>query len=300
MKMGLLFVVVIAVLALDVSVSLAQPVIAGCAPCAAAKAAQAAKATAAEASRAMLAAADPILARAPNITARPVAAITKAIKNIVGSRAAGDVVEKIGPVVERFKNMTIYRLNNTPKISIAKGMKLKVRPVTSETEHIKINGTSLIVHNVTNPALQISMIIRKENGTVEKNMTITRIKERDNNKTRLNITVKNATALTDGEVIYENGTIYIKKLNKTIELKTLPDMARERVREHFSQKEAGAEIRGMSIDVIKDKLKYVVKTRTIKRILGFLPINVEEETELNADTGEVGPVRGPWWGFLAW
>lgn len=212
---------------------------------------------------------------------------------IIGSRIVEGIKENLVPVIEMVRNRTVYNLNNTPLIHIAKNLRVNVRPVEMENEHITINGTSLIVHNVTNPAVQVGIIIIKDGETIERNVTITRTSD----KSHLNISVHGANAVTQSEIIYDNGTIYISRLDKTIELKTLPDQIRERVREMWQNR---AEISEMRLELVQDRLKYVVRTRTKKNILGFIPADIEEESDIDADSGAVEATRGPWWSFMAW
>jgi len=213
--------------------------------------------------------------------------------HIIGTRTVSGVVEKVGAVVEKFMNKTVYAINGTRVVNIVRGMTVNVKPVSIQTEMIKVNGTTLLIRNITNPAVNIMVTMFRANGTVVKNMTITKLRDMN----RLNLTVGNATSLTDDEVVYQNGTVYIARLNKTIPLKTLPDEIKELIEEKFKEK---AEIREMLISAVQEKLKYMVKTRVKKHVLGFIPVDVNEETSVDADTGQIESTRGPWWGFLAW
>jgi|GEM_PF-3125323 len=278
---------------------IAQPALAGCSACAALR--ERAQANSVN----TLSAADTLAGNMMNGTAlnQSVQAIRRASESagidideaasIVGSRISEGIRERIGPVIERISNRTVYRLNNTPVISIARTMRLTVRPVETEQEHIRVNGISLIVHNITNPALQVQLRIERNGSVIERNMTITRTRDRN----RLNLTIRNATAMTDAEVIYDNGTIYISKLNKTIELKSLPDRIKQEIRERWQER---AEIREMKIEAAQDRLRYVIRTRTRKRILGLFDADVDEEHVVDADTAGIESTTGPWWGFLAW
>ena len=118
-----------------------------------------------------------------------------------------------------------------------------------------------------------------------------------NNKNAINLTVDGVTAETDSEVIYENGSIFISKLNISIELKTLPDKIKENVRARISNT---TKVKEMMIIRVNEKLKYQVKTTAKKKIFGIFDADVEEETQVDADTGEIESTQGPWWGFMAW
>ena len=116
---------------------------------------------------------------------------------------------------------------------------------------------------------------------------------------RLNLTVGNATAFTDGEVICDNGSIYIfnSRLNKSMELRALPDLVKEKVSLRWQNR---ARIMGMRLEIAGERLRYAVSTRTRRHVLGLFPVDVDEESEASPDTGEITSTRGPWWGFLAW
>jgi len=225
--------------------------------------------------------------------AKNLEAVRNVVSNIAGSKMMQGIRERIAPVIEEVRNMTVYRLNNTSRISIARNLQVKVRPVRDELEHIKINGTSLIVNNVSNPILNIGLVILKNGSEITKDVAITRTKE----KNGLNITISNSTAVTRNEIIYENNSIYISKLNKTVKLGTLPDRIKETVGRKLHEM---AEIRQMELEMENEKLMYKVKTRTRKQILGLFPADVEEDSNVNAETGEIESTDGPWWDFLAW
>jgi hypothetical protein len=222
------------------------------------------------------------------------------VSSIVGSRFIQGISERMEPIIERARNMTVYSLNNTPLVSIARSIRLRVRAVEAEHEQIRVNDTSLIIHNVTNPALQVQLMVRRNGSTVERNMTITMTRERN----RLNLTVRNATVFTDCDIIYENGTIYISRLNKTIELNTLPDMVKERVRERWQNR---AEIREMRLEMANERLRYVVRTRTRRHVLGLFPADVDEESvvsPIQAKSLKQGAPGGAFWpgsgGMAVW
>ena len=218
--------------------------------------------------------------------------LAEVASRIAASRTISGVVKDVAPRIASVGNKTVYELNSTDMITISKGIPARISPVLSEMEAVIVNGTSLIVRNASNPAVNIQMILRRENRTVEKNMTVTRTVN-----ARLNVTMGNATVFTDSGIIYENDTLYISSLNRTVELKTLPDEARERVRERLR---SGAEVREMFLEFREEAVKYRIMTTTRKRILGLFDADVEEDSVLDADSGEIESTTGPWWGFLAW
>ncbi len=215
------------------------------------------------------------------------------MSNVMATHMVNNIRERVAPALLTVRNRLALVLNNTEKVRIGRDVRARIRPVTEEMEHIRINGTALIIHNVTNPAVQVQMTIRRENGTVTRNMTITRTRD----QRRLNISVGGTSVTTESEVVYENGTLYINHNNRTIELRNGPEEIRRRLRERL---EHAREIIDMRLEVAENRLRYAVKTKTTKKILGLFDAEVEEESDVDADTGEVTSTRGPWWGFLAW
>jgi hypothetical protein len=220
-------------------------------------------------------------------------AVSAVASRIVGSRVVRGIRNNVVPAVASRMNKTVYELNRTDMVRIAKGVRTVIRRVASAVEHIEINRTPLVVNEVENPAVQISAILRRPNGdTVEKNLTVVRIR----NGEALNLSSEGVAAETDADIVYENGAVYISKSNRTVELKTLPDSVKARIRERLSDR---SEIREMRLEMAQDRLRYRVRTHTRKRLLGLFDVDVEEDSEVDADTGEVRSTSGPWWGFLA-
>ena len=223
--------------------------------------------------------------------------MVQSIKEIVSQARIGErisgVLRQVAPVIAKRMNQTVFELNRTDVIRIANDVKMRIKPVTSEMEHIVVDGIPMIVKEIVNPAVEISMTMIKNGSSFIKNMTI----RKKNNKNAINLTVDGVTAETDSEVIYENGSIFISKLNISIELKTLPDKIKENVRARISNT---TKVKEMMIIRVNEKLKYQVKTTAKKKIFGIFDADVDEETQVDADTGEIESTQGPWWGFMAW
>jgi hypothetical protein len=56
----------------------------------------------------------------------------------------------------------------------------------------------------------------------------------------------------------------------------------------------------MRLDAARERLRYVVTTRVRKKIFGLIDVDVDEENDVDTETGNITETRGPWWAFLAW
>ncbi|MEK6894917.1 MAG: hypothetical protein AABX48_00160 [Nanoarchaeota archaeon] len=91
----------------------------------------------------------------------------------------------------------------------------------------------------------------------------------------------------------DNGTIIAKfKNNETKEI-ILPDEVKERI---IAKLKAKAEMRNMTLD--EDGTYYVMMKKKA-RLFWIIPVNENADGQVDAQTGQVIIVKGPWWGFLA-
>jgi hypothetical protein len=297
--MRLILYILVAIFVYSVMISLAQPALAAC-PCAGDQQ-QSQSQTQSQSINGQLVSQDiPAVKEIQGIQTQATIAFEET-RNIVAhdiTSIIGKIKQSTGgsltPIIEKFRNRTVYRVENTTHISIANDIIARIRPIADAIQHISINATPLVVNEVSNPALQVGVSITKPSGeVVEKSITIVRIGDRN----RLNISVEGVAAETDADVVYDRGTIFIEKLNRSVQLKTLPDRIQEIVQEKWSE---GTRIMNMELELVQERLRYKVKTRANKHILGLFPVEVEEDSDVDADTGAVRSTRGPWWGFLAW
>ena len=92
----------------------------------------------------------------------------------------------------------------------------------------------------------------------------------------------------------EEGKLYgVFKNNETKQIKVMPNMVKERVRERVER-----ELEDEEIELDEDG---IYKYRAIKRVktFGFIRAKARIRAEINSETGELVKIRNSWWAFFA-
>ncbi|MBA7681588.1 hypothetical protein ES703_89928 [subsurface metagenome] len=108
------------------------------------------------------------------------------------------------------------------------------------------------------------------------------------------IQVKNANASTSVTLYKSEGKVYgVFKDNETKEVRVMPDMVKDKVRERVAR-----ELENQTIELDEDGV-YQFRARKRARLFGFIRVRVKVRAEINSETGELVKIRNSWWAFLA-
>jgi hypothetical protein len=110
-----------------------------------------------------------------------------------------------------------------------------------------------------------------------------RLIEIRNDRNKIEIVDGNVVVETDEEVSIDDNGIHVK--NKR--LRVLPKAIKAKA------------IKKIKLNAIKDKIQYQVSVRNRRNLLGFIPMDVQEEIHVDAETGAIKGYERPWWAFLA-
>jgi hypothetical protein len=102
-------------------------------------------------------------------------------------------------------------------------------------------------------------------------------------------------ATTNAAVEMDNGKLYITSENVKAQVKVLPSTASERADEAL----VAHRVKSITLEIVDKKPTYVVKGEQNARIIGIIPVVISVETEVSAETGEIGKTTKPWWSALA-
>lgn len=154
--------------------------------------------------------------------------------------------------------------------------------ILAEGRKIKINSTDL-----PEDCTETDSII-----TCSLNGTTLIISPGDSNNTIIQIGDFNISI--NAEIYKEGDDIFaVFGNNKTIQINSLDELIRR-----FGNR-LGAEVRGNQTTVELDEDgKYQIETTRESLILGFLPVKERIRAQVDAETGEIESLRGPWWSFF--
>lgn len=201
-------------------------------------------------------------------------------------------------------SITITTENGTKTIEIAKDFE---------------NIDSFRKITITPGHAEIETEVETENGTAERNLSINwtpviraRIRQLIRNMTceeqcpLLNITFNNSlkkaiiisgnlSALVNNTIEIDNETVYIKTLKGVRkELKVLPENASEtaklRVNYHL--------VKAVEIQSDDGSVYYAIKGTQLGKLLWLFPVEMDVQTDVDINSGEVKQVHRPWWSFL--
>ncbi|RLI97882.1 MAG: hypothetical protein DRO99_02220 [Candidatus Aenigmatarchaeota archaeon] len=121
----------------------------------------------------------------------------------------------------------------------------------------------------------------------EKNANVS-IMNRERN--RIEIRSGNTTVETELNVTIENSTMTVGNTK----LKVLPEQASERAKEVIK----ALNVKRIVLKEQSGKLVYSVNGLKKGNLLFFLPVEMEVNASLDAETNQVVATETPWWGFL--
>jgi hypothetical protein len=237
------------------------------------------------------------------------------------------IVISPGPVLSSISNRVVRRISSGNKsIQITNPMgNISISIVTQNaTKTIEIekdfeNVQSIKTIIITPGRAEVEMEVETENRTLKKNVSANwtpviraRIRQRIRNMTcevncpLLNISYNNSlkkaviisrnlTAVINGTVEIDNETVYIRtRKHVRKELRVLPENASEtarlRVNYHL--------VKAVEIESRDDEVYYAVKGTQLGKILWIFPVEMDVQTHIDIDSGEVKRINKPWWSFF--
>ncbi|MFA4952818.1 MAG: eight-cysteine-cluster domain-containing protein [Candidatus Pacearchaeota archaeon] len=105
--------------------------------------------------------------------------------------------------------------------------------------------------------------------------------------------VKNINATTQVTLYQHNKTVYAVFKNNETKTIILPDEVKARI---IAKLKTKAEIRNITLD---ENGTYYVMMKKKARLFWIIPVDENADGQVDAQTGQVIVVKGPWWGFLA-
>lgn len=116
----------------------------------------------------------------------------------------------------------------------------------------------------------------------------------DSGKKQIILSSEAASAIVKDKIEVENETVYLvtAKIRKRIHV--LPDNASEtaKLRANFHV------VKAMELVEEDGNVVYKLQGRQIGKILGLIPTEMDVESDVDAETGDVKNIRRPWWSFL--
>lgn len=227
-------------------------------------------------------------------------------------KVAESVIRRIG---SENKSIQISNPMGNISISIVTQNKTKIIEIEKDFENVQ----SIKTITITPGHAEIEMEVETENRTVKRNVSAkwtptirARIRQRIKNMTceencpLLNISYNNSlkkaviisanlTAVVNSTIEIDNETVYIKTLkNVRKELRVLPENASEtaklRVNYHM--------VRAVTVESGDDDVYYAVKGTQLGKLLWIFPVEMDVQTDIDIDTGEVKRIHRPWWSFF--
>ncbi len=99
---------------------------------------------------------------------------------------------------------------------------------------------------------------------------------------------------TTSVILYHhNGKVYGEFDNETKEVRVMPDMVKDKVRERIER-----ELTDEEIELDEDGI-YQYRARKKVKLFGFIRARVRIRAKINSETGELERIRNSWWAFLA-
>jgi hypothetical protein len=114
----------------------------------------------------------------------------------------------------------------------------------------------------------------------------------DKTEVGLSIKTEKASATTTETLVIEEDKLYLKTYEGNKQIKITPEEASSKS-EITTPKE---------IEIKEETMKPIYSVTGTKdaRILFIIPVSMEIETKVDAETGDVFSINKPWWSFLAW
>lgn len=125
---------------------------------------------------------------------------------------------------------------------------------------------------------------------ISKNITI----ESKTGSGTIIISVKEVFAVTKEPIQVRENKIFLKQK----EIKIMPDTASEIAIEKLKSLDIEIELKDVGRQDVVKPVYEVVGIKEVK-ILGLFKVKMKVRTEIDAETGNVGKIKKPWWSFLA-
>jgi len=107
------------------------------------------------------------------------------------------------------------------------------------------------------------------------------------------VQVKQVNMSTNVTLYKSGGKVYGEFKGETKEVRVMPDMVKDRVRERVVR-----ELEDEEIELDEEGI-YKFRARKKVKLFGFIRTRVRVRAEINSETGELLRIRNSWWAFLA-
>ena len=105
--------------------------------------------------------------------------------------------------------------------------------------------------------------------------------------------VKGVEGSTNVTLYKSEGRIYgVFKNNNTKEVRVMPDMVKDKIRERLAR-----ELEDEEIELDEDGI-YQYRAKKQVKLFGFIRTRIRVRAEINAETGELVRIKNSWWAFL--
>ena len=226
------------------------------------------------------------------ITGPPIPGMAKVPKSLTPVLSEVPLSEKTveNKKVYSISSDRLRKINETAILDIAVSSRaVVISPTKAEIfiESETDEQTELVVEQTEITEEQVAVAIGIEvNKKLRRNLTVKRLPEIES----IEIDDSGVKATVKSEVKIENGKIYIGKTIKAVEIMPLSIES--------AVKEINAEIKSMELKAVENKPVYDLTVAQPANLFWFIPITIETEAEVNAETGEIESVKEPWWCFL--
>jgi len=230
----------------------------------------------------------------------------------LASAEKGKDIDSLNPTTNLDKNKTLRNDSNSggnnktinPKVEIVKDFieqKERIKQEFKEQiqEKISSNNTSAkeIAQQKNEELKQLRQNLTnqiKEQINLTKQTGILKIRGQQINISELNLTNKKIFVINDGEFKLIINSSGIKIENDTLKINNKEILLPREIEKKLEKK-----IYDINLKQETKNLLYKAKTKTNARFLGIIPVEMEEELEINAENGTVQKVNSPWWAIFA-
>ena len=163
--------------------------------------------------------------------------------------------------------------------------------ITAPSGRIKMKSKRL--RTMIEPMLarvRLNNTLVNANGTLDLSITTPRNKTIDVHVTK----GEGATVTIDGVVVNTKERMEVDSDNITVgnqTLRVMPEQAKAKLAKNAKLKE-------MVLEKVQNKMQYKIKAMEKKNFLGIIPVDVDVDATVDAETGAT-QTHGPWWAFLA-
>ena len=108
------------------------------------------------------------------------------------------------------------------------------------------------------------------------------------------------SALTSEKLIVDKSKLYVDTSEGEKQVKIMPEEAISKMEEETGIERLDIKEEEIKLEVEKSALVYSIKGKKRAKLFFIIPVSMEVETKVSAETGNVVSVKKPWWSFLAW